>query len=134
MTDGHTDVTTPATFVADRCTVKDVLERVGDKWSILVLAALAREPYRFRALQRSVEGISQRMLTLTLQRLERDGLVLRTVHGTRPPRVEYALTPLGESLTVPLRALGEWAEAHRSTIASNRSVWDAAQGTPAARP
>jgi len=126
MTDGHTDVTTRPTFAAGGCSLKDVLERVGDKWSILILAALAREPYRFRALQRSIEGISQRMLTLTLQRLERDGLVLRTVHDLRPPRVEYSLTPLGESLTVPLRALAGWAETHRAVIADNRAAWDAA--------
>lgn len=125
MSDTHTDVTGPARFTADECSVKDVLERIGDKWSILLLAALAREPHRFRALQRQVDGISQRMLTLSLQRLERDGLIRRTVLHTRPPAVEYALTPVGESLTVPLRALADWAEAHRAGISASRRAWDA---------
>ncbi|QKG23479.1 winged helix-turn-helix transcriptional regulator [Actinomadura verrucosospora] len=124
MTDGHTNVTAPAHFGAEGCSLKDVLERVGDKWSILVVAALAREPYRFRALQRAIDGISQRMLTLTLQRLERDGLISRTVIDMRPPRVEYALTRAGESLTVPLRALADWAEEHRGYIAESRALWD----------
>jgi DNA-binding HxlR family transcriptional regulator len=127
MTDRHTAVTTPARFGAERCSLKDVLERVGDKWSILVVAALARQPYRFRALQRDIEGISQRMLTLTLQRLERDGLITRTVIDMRPPRVEYALTPTGQSLTVPLRSLADWAEEHRGTIAASRADWDSRQ-------
>lgn len=124
MANRHTDVTEPARFDAENCSLKDVLERVGDKWSILVVAALAREPYRFRALQRAVEGISQRMLTLTLQRLERDGLITRTVVDLRPPRVEYALTATGQSLTIPLRSLADWAEEHRGTIAASRARWD----------
>ncbi|WP_433443576.1 winged helix-turn-helix transcriptional regulator [Nonomuraea sp. CA-141351] len=85
------------------------------------MAALAREPYRFRALQRAVEGISQRMLTLTLQRSERDGLITRTVVDLRPPRVECALTATGQSLTVPLRSLADWAEEHRGAIAASRA-------------
>ena len=125
MTDAHTDVTTSPRFAAETCSLKEVLERVGDKWSILVVAALAREPHRFRALQRAIEGISQRMLTLTLQRLERDGLISRTVLDMRPPRVEYALTPLGQSLTGPLQLLADWAEEHRGMIAESRTEWDA---------
>lgn len=124
MSDRHTAVTAQPRFSAEECSLKDVLERVGDKWSILVVAALAREPYRFRALQRAIEGISQRMLTLTLRRLERDGLITRTVIDVRPPRVEYALTAAGQSLTVPLRSLADWAEAHRATIAASRAGWD----------
>lgn len=124
MTDSHTAVTSPARYRVEGCSLKDVLERVGDKWSILVVAALAREPHRFRELQRAVEGISQRMLTLTLQRLERDGFITRTVLDTRPPRVEYALTGLGQSLTVPLRALANWAEEHRATVSESRAAWD----------
>jgi DNA-binding HxlR family transcriptional regulator len=129
MTDTHTNVTTQARFGAEACSLKDVLDRVGDKWSILVVAALVREPYRFRALQRAIEGISQRMLTLTLQRLERDGLITRTIIDLRPPRVEYALTPMGQSLTVPLRLLADWAEEHRSAIASSRAIWDSQQSS-----
>jgi DNA-binding HxlR family transcriptional regulator len=124
MADGHTAVTTTPVFGSDECTVKDVLERVGDKWSVLAIAALERRPWRFRELQRSIEGISQRMLTLTLRRLERDGLVARTVYPTRPPQVEYALTPMGRSLTGPLRALAEWSEQHRAAIAAHRTQWD----------
>ncbi|MCA2230469.1 winged helix-turn-helix transcriptional regulator [Nonomuraea aurantiaca] len=124
MTNRHTNVTAQARFGAEECSLKEVLERVGDKWSILVVAALAREPYRFRALQRAIEGISQRMLTLTLQRLERDGLITRTVLDMRPPRVEYALTPTGQSLTVPLRSLADWAEEHRGALAESRALWD----------
>ncbi|MCX2184065.1 helix-turn-helix transcriptional regulator [Streptomyces sp. SKN60] len=127
MTDRHTGVTVPARFRTEDCSLKDVLERVGDKWSILVVAALAREPYRFRALQRAIDGISQRMLTLTLQRLERDGLITRTVIDLRPPRVEYALSATGHSLTVPLRSLADWAEEHRAGIAASRARWDAQQ-------
>ncbi|MDQ1135786.1 DNA-binding HxlR family transcriptional regulator [Microbacterium sp. SORGH_AS 1204] len=127
MTDGYTAVTAAPRFAAERCSLKDILERVGDKWSILVVAALARQPYRFRALQRDIEGISQRMLTLTLQRLERDGLITRTVIDMRPPRVEYALTATGQSLTVPLRALADWAEEHRATITASRADWDSRQ-------
>lgn len=124
MTDGHTAVTAPPQVGAEACSLKDVLMRIGDKWSILVVAALAREPYRFRALQRAIDGISQRMLTLTLQRLERDGLVTRTVIDRRPPQVEYALTATGQSLTLPLRSLADWADAHRATIAASRTDWD----------
>ncbi|MFT4230886.1 MAG: helix-turn-helix domain-containing protein [Microbacterium sp.] len=102
-----------------------MLERVGDKWTILVLAALEGRAWGFRELQRAIDGISQRMLTVTLRRLERDGLVSRTVLGTRPPRVEYALTDLGSSLTVPLRSVAEWAQANRAQITANRHEWDA---------
>ncbi|WP_323376763.1 winged helix-turn-helix transcriptional regulator [Streptomyces smaragdinus] len=123
-------MTASARFDAENCSLKDILERVGDKWSILVVAALAREPYRFRALQRAIEGISQRMLTLTLQRLERDGLITRTVLDLRPPRVEYALTATGRSLTIPLRSLADWAEEHRGAISASRARWDAKQPPP----
>lgn len=124
MADGHTAVTTTPVFGADECTLKDVLERVGDKWSILAIAALDHHPWRFRELQRSIDGISQRMLTLTLRRLQRDGLVTRTVYPTRPPQVEYALTPMGRSLTRPLRALADWSDQHRADIAAHRAQWD----------
>lgn len=130
MSDGNREVTAPVVFGTANCSLKDVLERIGDKWSILVIAALSGQPSRFRSLQRRVDGISQRMLTLTLRRLERDGLVVRTVFDTRPPQVEYALTELGDTLTVPLRGLASWAEQHRAQIAASRSEWD--DGTVAA--
>src|SRR5215469_14760640 len=92
--------------------VSDVLARVGDKWSVLVVTRLGAGPMRFNELRRTVGGISQRMLTLTLRGLERDGLVTRTVFPTIPPRVDYELTPLGQSLWKPVEALGAWARAH----------------------
>src|ERR1700694_2672260 len=92
--------------------VREILDRVGDKWSVLVIALLGERGQRFSELKRAIEGISQRMLTLTLRQLERDGLVSRTVHATVPPRVDYALTPLGESVIAPLTGLMEWATTH----------------------
>jgi DNA-binding HxlR family transcriptional regulator len=99
------------------CPVTDVLRRVGDKWSVLVLTLLGRRPYRYNDLHRSIEGISQRMLTRTLTSLVAGGLVSRTVFPTVPPTVEYRLTPLGESLLVPLSALADWAVGHEDEIA-----------------
>lgn len=106
--------------------IRDVLSRVGDKWSVLIVGLLDSGPVRFNALRRSVEGISQRMLTLTLRGLERDGIVTRTVEPTTPPSVEYALTPLGRSLLKPIRALAAWAEQHRTAIAEARANFDKA--------
>ena len=117
---GHIDVP-PAEQLHSACqTVTEVLARVGDKWSMQVVMKLADGPVRFNALLRAVEGISQRMLTRTLRNLERDGLVSRTVTPTVPPRVDYALTPLGSSLREPVDALGDWAVAHREAIAAAR--------------
>jgi DNA-binding HxlR family transcriptional regulator len=111
--------------------VRDVLGRVGDKWTLLVVGRLSAGPMRFNALRREIEGISQRMLTLTLRGLERDGLVLRTVHPGVPPRVDYALTPAGETLLKPVHALLLWAEAHRTAITAARTAFDAARPSPA---
>ncbi|MCC7111791.1 MAG: helix-turn-helix transcriptional regulator [Deltaproteobacteria bacterium] len=105
--------------------VREVLDRVGDKWSVLVIGQLGSGPKRFSALKRSIAGISQRMLTLTLRGLERDGLVTRTVFATVPPRVDYALTPLGKTLFVPLGALARWADASRTAIQDARARYDA---------
>src|SRR6476469_7542766 len=105
--------------------VREILDRVGDKWSVLVISLLAERGRRFSELSRSIDGISQRMLTLTLRQLERDGLVSRTVHATVPPRVDYALTALGESVIPPLTGLLEWAVAHGSDIADARRHYDA---------
>jgi len=105
--------------------VREVLNRVGDKWSVLVVTLLAEGPRRFSDLRRTIEGISQRMLTLTLKALERDGLVTRTVFPTVPPRVEYALTPLGRTLLVPIMSLAEWAADNRTKIQQARERFDA---------
>lgn len=106
--------------------VREVLSLVGDKWSVLVVTLLGGGAKRFSELRRMIEGISQRMLTLTLKGLERDGLVTRTVFPTIPPRVEYALTPLGETLIEPVRALSAWASAHRPEIQAARNRYDSA--------
>jgi DNA-binding HxlR family transcriptional regulator len=105
--------------------VSEVLARVGDKWTVLVVGVLGDGPKRFNELRRSLGSISQRMLTLTLRALERDGLVTRTVFPTIPPRVDYALTRLGLSLLEPVSALGLWARQHRSAIADARRRFDA---------
>ncbi|MFI9588411.1 winged helix-turn-helix transcriptional regulator [Streptomyces sp. NPDC052236] len=130
MSVGHTAVTTePVVRCGEEhedCGIRDVLDRIGDKWSVLVVVELAQGVRRFRQLQRAVPGISQRMLTLTVRRLERDGLVTRTVHPTIPPQVEYALTPTGDSLTHLVKALADWSAEHRDTIARARQEWDSA--------
>lgn len=107
--------------------VREVLNRVGDKWSLLIVGYLAEGPLRFNELRRSVEGISQRMLTLTLRGLERDGLVARSVQATTPPRVDYALTPIGLTLLEPVRALVAWADQNRVAITDARTAFDAEQ-------
>ncbi|MBT2598134.1 helix-turn-helix domain-containing protein [Arthrobacter sp. ISL-72] len=108
------------------CGIRDVLTRVGDKWSVLVVVELASGDRRFRELQRAVQGISQRMLTLTLRRLERDGLVTRTVFPTVPAQVSYALTTSGVSLTHLVKALADWSLEQRAAIAESRVLYDAA--------
>jgi len=105
--------------------VSEVLDRVGDKWSVLVVVTLGDGPKRFNELRRSIASISQRMLTLTLRGLERDGLVTRTVFPTIPPRVDYELTELGLSLLQPVRALGGWARENRARILQARLRFDA---------
>lgn len=104
--------------------VSPVLNRIGDKWSVLIVMILARGPRRFNELKREIDGISQRMLTLTLRGLERDGLVSRSVEPTVPPRVTYALTELGESLVEPVEALGRWAIEHIACIRAAQERFD----------
>lgn len=104
--------------------VRTVLDRIGEKWSILAIRMLSERPYRFNELRRTLEGISQRMLTLTLRSLERDGLVTRTVTPTIPPRVDYDLTPLGRSLRGPIEELTRWALDHHSSIVTARMTFD----------
>ena len=106
--------------------ISDVLARVGDKWSVLVVTRLGAGSMRFNELRRAIGGISQRMLTLTLRGLERDGLVTRTVFPTIPPRVDYALTSLGRDLLEPVSALGEWATRNQAKIARAREKFDGA--------
>jgi DNA-binding HxlR family transcriptional regulator len=109
---------------ADCRAVSDVLARVGDKWSVLVVTRLGGGTLRFSELRRAIGSISQRMLTLTLRGLERDGLVTRTVFPTVPPRVDYALTPLGRDLLTPVSTLGSWAIRNQPKIAQARERFD----------
>src|ERR1700691_1301001 len=110
----------------DSCiAVREVLNRVGDKWSVLIVQLLADGPKRFSELRRTIEGISQRMLTLTLKGLERDGLITRKAYPTVPPRVEYELTKLGHSLLIPVTGLGDWASQNRERIQAARERYDA---------
>jgi DNA-binding HxlR family transcriptional regulator len=139
--DRHVEVTTPmavdtvaamndgvdewvANDFAGSCPVRDVLDRIGDKWSVLVILRLGRRTERFRQLLRAVDGISQRMLTVTLRGLERDGLVHREVQPTSPPTVEYSLTPLGQSLLSHITGLATWAVAQEADIKSARQDYD----------
>ncbi|MEV6164408.1 helix-turn-helix domain-containing protein [Streptomyces sp. NPDC052052] len=137
MSATHIDDTSQAPddqLAADACAIwpdggrniRQTLDRIGDKWTVLVIGVLAASaPLRFGALYQRVPGISQRMLTLTLRRLERDGLVTRTAYAEVPPRVEYALTPLGESLRVIVTALAQWATDRNDEIESARRDFDA---------
>ncbi len=111
----------------ERCPVRNVLSHLGDKWTTLILIALAAEPRRFSALQRAVPDISKRMLTQTLRDLERDGLLSRHVFPTKPPSVEYRLTTLGQTLLDPIASLVAWAERTHNEITEARARFDAAQ-------
>jgi len=104
--------------------LREVMARVGDKWSLCVVGALYGGPLRFNRLKRQIAGISQRMLTLTLRGLERDGVVTRTVYPTNPPSVEYALTQTGQTLLGPVLALAEWAQSHLPEIQRARQAFD----------
>lgn len=129
MTNGDrqegTCVTPGNLHVPEECrTVSEVLSRVGDKWTVLVVTVLGTGPKRFNELRRSLGSISQRMLTLTLRSLERDGLVTRTVFPTVPPRVEYELTELGYSLLDPVSRLSQWARQNQAVIQDARRRFD----------
>jgi DNA-binding HxlR family transcriptional regulator len=105
--------------------MSDVLNRIGDKWSVMVVGMLSRAgTLRFNELKRNINGVSQRMLTLTLRNLERDGLVTRTVYPEIPPRVEYGLTALGQTLTGPINALWDWSAANHDSILDARVIYD----------
>jgi DNA-binding HxlR family transcriptional regulator len=125
MSPGDRKVIRPPPIRQETCPVREVLDRIGDKWSVLVVSLLGDGPKRFSELRRSIDGISQRMLTLTLRGLERDGLVTRTVYPTVPPRVDYELTSLGRTLLVPIMALSAWADENRRKIQEARARFDA---------
>ena len=105
--------------------VTQVLGRIGDKWTVLIMIMLRERGYRFNELKNGIDGISQRMLTLTLRNMERDGLVTRTVTPSIPPRVDYELTDIGRSLAEPVKILGDWAFAHLDRIRAAQARYDA---------
>lgn len=108
-----------------QCPVRDILDRIGDKWSTLILVTLANGPHRFSAVQRAIPDISKRMLTQTFRDLERDGMIARQVFPTKPPSVEYRLTPLGETILKPLTVLVRWANRSHAEVLNARSAFDA---------
>jgi DNA-binding HxlR family transcriptional regulator len=108
-----------------KCRIREILDRIGDKWSLFVIFRLGDGPQRFTALKRTVDGISQRMLTVTLRGLERDGIVSRTMYPVIPPRVDYALTPLGHTLLDAVGALMTWADEHLAEVDAARDAFDA---------
>ena len=109
---------------AEDCPTRQILDLIGDKWAALIVGVLEGQPLRFANLHRRIGGISQKMLTQNLRRLERDGLVNRKVYAEVPPRVEYSLTPMGETLCVPLRMLRNWAEEHVDSIQAAQRRYD----------
>lgn len=111
-------------FAEECAATREVLNRVGDKWSVMVIVNLGQGALRFSDLKRAIDGISQRMLTLTLRGLERDGLVRRTVLPTTPPRVDYDLTRLGRTLLAPVTVLAVWAQRHSPAIQRARAAYD----------
>ncbi|MFJ5266579.1 winged helix-turn-helix transcriptional regulator [Streptomyces sp. NPDC088387] len=125
--DEAVDVTVPVTVDDhEACPATALLRRIGDKWSPVLLSLLARRTHGFNELDRSVQGLSRRMLVRTLRSLERDGLISRTVHPSTPPRTEYALTDLGRSLRDLLVTLGQWAVVHEGELETARARYDAA--------
>ncbi len=113
----------PNVYAAD-CPTRQILDLISDKWTPLVVMLLKDEPKRFSELRRTINGISQKMLTQTLRGMERDGLVTRTVYPEVPPRVEYELTPLGQTLCAPMWAIICWSETHIDEITSAQSAYD----------
>src|SRR3979490_1501644 len=124
LSDTHIDVCEGGHSPEERRAFADILARIGDKWTVLVVGVLSLRPMRYRQIFKLVEGISQRMLTLTLKGLERDGLVTRTVYPTNPPRVDYELTERGKPLIVPLHLLWAWPQANRTAIEGARRDFD----------
>src|ERR1700676_2360520 len=124
LSDTHIDVCKGGHSPEERRAYAEILSRIGDKWTVLVVGVLALGPTRYSQIFKLVEGVSQRMLTLTLKSLERDGLVTRTVYPTNPPRVDYELTERGKTLIVPLHLLWTWAQANRTAIEGARRDFD----------
>ena len=125
MSDTHIDVCKGGHSAEERRAFTDILAHIGDKWTVLVVGVLALGPMRYSQIAKLVEGVSQRMLTLTLRNLERDGLVSRTVTPTIPPRVDYELTELGHSLQKPITGLAQWALDNVGAIHEAQAVFDA---------
>ncbi|WP_431038430.1 winged helix-turn-helix transcriptional regulator [Streptomyces sp. P6-2-1] len=123
MSRGNTGVTDPEIH-ALACPVREVIDRVGGKWSVQIILAVTNGPVRFTELERRIDGISRRMLSLTLRNLERDGLVQRTVYPTVPARVEYTATDLARELHAPLEGLAEWALRNLDNIAAAQAAYD----------
>ena len=117
--------TTVTPTMRERCPLRETLDRIGDRWTVIVVVLLLPGPRRFTELMRAAEGISQRMLTHTLRGLERDGLATRTVHACVPPKVEYGLTPAGQALAGPLTELLHWSVRHQETVLAARASYDA---------
>jgi DNA-binding HxlR family transcriptional regulator len=116
----------------DPCRTREVLDIVGDKWSLLVVRNLSQGPRRFTELKRAIDGISQRMLTVTLRSLERDGILTRTVRNVMPPHVSYELTPMGRTLREATAPLLKWSTVHLAHIDAARAAYDARPDTPSA--
>ena len=117
-------IDTPFGVYNDTCPTRQALDRIADKWSVLIIGLLEERPKRFSDLHRAIGGISQKMLTQTLRTLERDGLLTRTVYAQVPPRVEYELTPLGRTLIEPIRAIRVWAEANIKQVIAAQMSYD----------
>ena len=126
-TEGANDVVARPQLID--CRARDVLHRVGDKWSVFVIDRLGQGSQRFSELRRSIDGITGRMLTVTLRGLERDGLVTRTMHPVIPPRVDYELTPMGTTLLKTIQQLIDWADGHAGDIYEARLVYDTRHAT-----
>jgi DNA-binding HxlR family transcriptional regulator len=127
LSDTHIDVCKGGHSSEEHRALADILARIGDKWTVVVVGVLAHGPMRYSQIFKLVEGVSQRMLTLTLKSLERDGLVTRTVYPTNPPRVDYELTERGKTLIVPLHLLWTWAHTNRTAIEGARRGFDQAR-------
>lgn len=126
MSPGHIErpAELPAPDAGGCLATRQILDRIGDKWSLYIVAMLKSGPQRFNALKRGIDGISQRMLTLTLRGLERDGLITRTLYPTIPPRVDYELTDLGRTLLKPVMELVDWANENQAAIAEAHRRFD----------
>jgi DNA-binding HxlR family transcriptional regulator len=127
---GPADEPAPAAGEPSPCRAREVLRRVGDKWSVLAIDLLGQGTMRFTELHRAIDGITARMLTVTLRGLERDGIVTRTIHPVIPPRVEYALTPMGRTLLDTIGQLVDWADSHLPEIQAARAAYDAKHASP----